>query len=112
MADKMIRIVVTAIGWFGFGIILAEIFNNMSQIQFRFEPVIFAGILSMVYMAFKLVLGRLECRPEEDEKGSIRYHKILKTYEFLMVVLSIFFLILIPFIWFGVIKKLAAGGGV
>ena len=104
----MIRIIVGGIAWFGFGIILAEIMNNFGFLNLDLEPVYIAGFLAFVFLSFKLTLGYYEQKSGLSKEEKAKYKKLFQVYEILIMILGVLFSILIPFLWFGVIRKLAA----
>lgn len=112
----MTRIIVGAIAWFGFGIILAEVLNNFELVKLRIDPASFAGFLSAVFLMFKLSLRYYEKKSGLSHADKKKFKKIFRIYEVLIMLIGILLFILIPFLWFGVIKRLAmianeSGGG-
>lgn len=103
----MARVIAGLLGWFGLGIIFAEIINVSKLFDFKLNAFIFAITISFVYLFFQLVLKYLNKKLIVSLKDNSRYQKVKTIYRILFFLIGISCLISIPFLWWGVIKKLA-----
>ena len=95
------------IGVFVFGIIYAEILNELKLFAFRVNAYLFAGSISLIFLFAELILmyfGKRESISNQDES---RLKKIKDFYYICLALLGFILLVAAPFIWWGAIKRLA-----
>ena len=103
----MIRLIAGFIGWFGLGVIIAEVFNNFQMVSFQLNPILTAASLALVYVILQVLLGHLAGRAAGSTDEAKTYRKLFAFYQVLLAIIGIGGLISIPFLWWGVIKRLA-----
>ena len=105
--DTIFRLFIGSIAWFGFGVILAEVLNNSNLFNFKLEVYLVAGSISLTFLSIKLIL-KIYC---EKAKFSIKneksYTQILNVYHIFLVLIVLLGSLSLPFLWWGMIKKLA-----
>ena len=95
------------IGWFLFGVILAEIINNLDLLELRFNVFFVAIPLPLAFLFHELVMKPLEHKVNSSGNGEAKYLKIISIYHLFLWMLGICLLLSIPFQWWEMIKKLA-----
>ncbi len=103
----MIRIIVCMIGVFVFGVIYAEILNELKLFDFRVNEYLFAGSISLIFLFSELILKHFETRASMSNQDEIKFKKIKDFYYICLAFLGFILLIAAPFIWWGAIKRLA-----
>lgn len=103
----MIRIIVCMIGVFVFGVIYAEILNELKLFDFRVNEYLFAGSISFIFLFSELILKHFETRASMSNQDEIKFKKIKDFYYICLAFLGFILLIAAPFIWWGAIKRLA-----
>ena len=103
----MKRIIVCIIGVFVFGVIYAEILNELKLFAFRVNVYIFAGSISIIYLFSELILKYFEKRKSISSQEESRFKKIKDFYYICLALLGFVLLVAAPFIWWGAIKRLA-----
>ena len=103
----MHRLILGVIAWFGLGVIIAEIINTVGLFEFRLKVLFVAGPITTLYLISQFALKHFE-RKADVSKHAEKWHRKFKTYYHVMLcVIGLCFLFSIPFLWWGVIKKLA-----
>ena len=103
----MIRIIVCIIGFFVFGVIYAEILNELKLFDFRVNEYLFAGLISLIFFFSEFILKHFETRASMSNHDEIKFKKIKDFYYICLSFLGFILLIAAPFIWWGAIKSLA-----
>lgn len=103
----MTRIIVCMIGIFVFGVIYAEILNELKLFDFRVNVYLFAGSISLIFLFSELILKHFEKRESISNQDEIRFKKIKDFYYITLALLGFILLVAAPFIWWGAIKRLA-----
>jgi hypothetical protein len=103
----MLRLIVCMIGLFLFGVLYAEIFNGFDWIGFKLNPYIFGTIVAAVFLVSEIVLKRFEERARRSNQDRVRCEKIRQIVYVGLSILGFILLVMVPFIWWGAIKKLA-----
>lgn len=106
----MIRSFCLTIAWFGFSIIAAEIFNSFEVLDERVNVMVIAIPMTLVYIGSKLVLRHYQIKSTESDQALERYRKVEQHYYLALGSISLFMFVIIPLVWWGVIKKLAQLG--
>ena len=96
------------IAWLGLGVILTEVMHASDAVELK-APLwaVFGGITG-IYAIHLWASQMIQRRGEADAQQRSHYQRI---YGWLMGVICLSLLVLIPLLWWGVIKKLAAMGG-
>jgi hypothetical protein len=95
------------IGVFVFGVIYAEILNELKLFDFRVNEYLFAGSISLIFLFSELILKHFETRASMSNQDEIKFKKIKDFYYICLAFLGFILLIAAPFIWWGAIKRLA-----
>ena len=103
----MVRLIAGFIGWFGLGVIIAEALNNYNLFTFRLNAMAVAGSLAFTYVSFQMVLKGFAKRADTSAGDDKTYRKIRTIYQVVLAIIGLGGLISIPFLWWGVIKRLA-----
>jgi len=100
-------IVAISLGWFGLGFIIVEIMNSSNVIDYKLNATPIAALISLTYLFFQLALKFFKRKSSLVLHENKKYHIIKTVYQILYFIIGVACLISIPFIWWGVIKKLA-----
>jgi hypothetical protein len=103
----MLRIMVCTIAFFIFGVLYAEIINRFDWLSYKLNPYIFGGLVSAVFLISEVVLKRFEERAGLTDQDRTRFEKVRHIYYFGLSIIAFILLVMIPFIWWGAIRKLA-----
>ena len=103
----MLRIIVCTIAFFIFGVLYAEIINNLNFISYKLNPYIFGAIVSTVFLVSEILLKHFEELANISNQDRVRFEKIRQIYYIGLSILAFILLVMVPFIWWGAIKKLA-----
>ena len=103
----MLRLIVCTIAFFIFGVLYAEIINSFDLISYRLNPYIFGAIIAAVFLISEIVLKRFEEKAGLSHQDRMRFEKIRHFYYMGLSILGFILLVMIPFVWWGAIKKLA-----
>jgi hypothetical protein len=95
------------IGFFFFGILYAEILNGLDLLSLKLNPYIFGAIIAAVFFISEIVLKRLEERAGLSNLDHVKYVKIRQIYYIGLSIIGFIILVMVPFVWWGAIKKLA-----
>lgn len=104
----MSQLLIAMLGLFGFGVIAAEIINNFEFMAYRLNAYWVAGLVSLGYGGSQLFLKKLKSEAGHSVEATNRYDRSLKVYHVVLIVMGVVVALSIPFIWWGVIKKLAS----
>ncbi len=107
----MARIILLTLTWFGFGVIAAEIFNSFEWFDYRVNVLFIAIPITLFSVISDIVLNTYKKKAKNSAGDERRYHAVLKRYRFLLGSIGISIFVLIPLVWWGVIKQLAALAG-
>ena len=103
----MLRIIVCTIAFFLFGVLYAEIINSFDLIRFMLNPYVFGAIVSSVFLFSEILLRRFEERAGLSNQDHMRFGKIRHIYYIGLSIIGFILLAMVPFVWWGTIKKLA-----
>lgn len=103
----MLRIIVCTIAFFLFGVLYAEIINSFDLIRYTLNPSIFGAIIAAVFLLSEIVLKGFEDRAGLSNQDRMRFEKIRHIYYIGLSVIGFILLVMVPFVWWGTIKKLA-----
>jgi hypothetical protein len=95
------------IAFFIFGVIYAEIFNELKIFDARVNVYIFAGAISLIFLFSELIFKHFETRASLSNQNEIKFKKIKNYYYICLAFLGFILLVALPFIWWGTIKRLA-----
>jgi len=107
----MARLTAGCIGWFGLGVILAEILNTSDLLDVRLKIFFVAAPLALLYVLSQLMLIYFERRVSCSMVDKDRYQRLKTVYLVCFWMVGVCFLIALPFLWWGVIKELAVAAG-
>jgi len=105
--NGMPRLIVGMMMWFGMGIVVAEVLRNFGFDPFHLTPAALAAAFSLLFLFSDRLLHHLKngSRGSGDPEGA--YRKTVDLFEYLKFILTVLILLFIPFLWWGVIRKLA-----
>ena len=103
----MSRFIAGLAGWFGLGVIITEILNNFNLFNFRLKVHFVVGPILLVFLLSELVLKKIENNANLFTNDGNKYKRIINIYYLFLGLIGLCFLLSIPFLWWGVIKKLA-----
>jgi hypothetical protein len=95
------------IGFFLFGILYAEILNNLDLISYKFNPYIFGTVISLVFLISEIVLKHFQNRASLSNQNQLKFDRIRNIYYICMSIIGFILLVMVPLVWWGAIKKLA-----
>jgi hypothetical protein len=95
------------LGWFGFGVLLAEIVNHLQWFESELGVGWVAVPLSLGFLVFELGLRHRRKKAALCPADEIRCRRMVAAFQILQCLAVAVLLIAIPFLWWGVIKKLA-----
>ncbi|MHC4458917.1 MAG: hypothetical protein ACYS0I_17890 [Planctomycetota bacterium] len=103
----MIRLITCGLGLAGFGVIIAEVINNAQLLEHRIQPYAVVTVILVIYASHELLETRIK-KKSTSPVGLDRKDKILiAVYDVIYGLLGILVLLGIPYLWWGVIKRLA-----
>ena len=105
--DKMFQFLIGIIALFGFGVILAEVLNNFNLFNFKLEVYIFAGSITLTFLSIKVIIKVYREKAKFSIENKKKYNQILDVANIFLVLIALLGLISLPFLWWGIIKKLA-----
>ena len=110
----MIRVGLTALAWFGFGVIAGEMFNRFELVAYKINVMGVSVSLTILFLASEVILHHFKQKAAESEAARTRYQTVLKHYRIIVGGLGVLVFFVIPFVWWKVIERLAnlAGDGV
>ena len=103
----MLRIVVCTIGIFIFGVLYAEILNGIDWVSYRLNPYIFGAVISTLFFVSEVLWKRFEERAALSNQDRMRFDKMRQIYTICISIIGFIVLVMVPFVWWGAIKKLA-----
>ena len=103
----MFRLFIGSVAWFGFGVILAEVFNNFNLFNFKLEVYFVAGSMSLTFLSVTLILKIYREKAKFSIENEKNYNQILNVYHIFLALIGLLGVLSLPFLWWGVIKKLA-----
>ena len=98
----MDRLIAGTLGLIGFGVILAEVVNNTMAWPIRIPPLGLSAALIIAFAINEVIASR------QGGAGFAWQGKYFRIRDLFLSLLGLIALISIPFLWWGVIKKLAA----
>ncbi len=103
----MIRLIACGLGLAGFGVIIAEVINNTQLLEHRLQPYAVVIVILVIYAVHELLETRIK-KKSTSPVGLDRTDKIfIVAYDVIYGLLGILMLLAIPYLWWGVIKRLA-----
>jgi hypothetical protein len=104
---NMLRVVACALGLAGFGVIIAEIINNAQFLGIKVKPYIVVIAFLAIFTVHELFIERIK-QKYISFAGLKRKDKIVLTlYNLIYGIIGVLMFLGIPYLWWGVIKKLA-----
>jgi len=103
----MSRLIAGLIAWLGLGVIITEILNNFNLFDFRLKVHFVAGPILLIFLLSQLILKHFENKANSSIDDENKYQRIINIYYLFLGLIGLCFLLSIPFLWWGVIKKLA-----
>ena len=103
----MSRFIAVLLSWLGLGVIITEILNNSNLFDFRLKVYFVLGPILLIFLFSELILKHFKNRARSSKADENKYKRIITTYHLFLGLIGLCFLISIPFLWWGVIKKLA-----
>jgi len=103
----MIRLIACGLGLAGFGVIIAEVINNANLLEHRLQPYAVVMVILVIYAVHELLEARIK-KKSTSPVGLDRKDKFfIVVYDVIYGLIGILMLLGIPYLWWGVIKKLA-----
>ncbi len=103
----MIRLIACGLGLAGFGVIIAEIINNAQFLGIKVKPYIVVIAFLAIFTVHELFIERIK-QKYISFAGLKRKDKIVLTlYNLIYGIIGVLMFLGIPYLWWGVIKKLA-----
>jgi hypothetical protein len=103
----MIRLIACGLGLAGFGVIIAEVINNAKLLEHRLQPYAVVIVILVIYAVHELLETRRK-KKSTSPVGLDRKDKFfIVVYDVIYGLMGILMLLGIPYLWWGVIKKLA-----
>jgi FtsH-binding integral membrane protein len=107
VTHKMIRLIACGLGLAGFGVIIAEIINNAQFLGIKVKPYIVVIAFLAIFTVHELFIERIK-QKYISFAGLKRKDKIVLTlYNLIYGIIGVLMFLGIPYLWWGVIKKLA-----
>jgi hypothetical protein len=103
----MLRVIAGLFAWVGLGVIITEIINNSNLFAFRFKVPFVAAAISLIFLLYQLMLKHFKKKANSSIEDEIRYRRVITLYRLFVWIIGLCCLLGIPFLWWGVIKKLA-----
>lgn len=98
---------VCMIGVFIFGVLYAEILNGFNWVSYRLNPYIFGAIISTLFLVSEILWKGFGGRAGLSNQDRMRFDKMQQVYYICVSIIGFILLVMLPFIWWGAIKKLA-----
>jgi len=95
------------IGVFIFGVLYAEILNGFDWVSYRLNSYIFGAIISTLFLFSEILWKRFGGRAGLSNQDRMRFDKMQQVYYICVSIIGFILLVMLPFIWWGAIKKLA-----
>jgi membrane-anchored glycerophosphoryl diester phosphodiesterase (GDPDase) len=95
------------VGFFLFGVLYAEIISSFYVSHFRINAYSFGTFISLVYLISEVILKHLEDRAKLSNPDHNKYIKVRKIYYIIMCIMGFILFVMVPFVWWGAIRKLA-----
>jgi hypothetical protein len=102
------RLIVGMLGWFGFGVLLAEIVNHLNWFESDWKVGWVAVPVSLGFLVFELALRHCRKKAALSPADEIRFRRLVAAFQVLQCLAVAVLLLAVPFLWWGAIKKLAA----
>jgi hypothetical protein len=97
--------------WLGFGIIVTEVINKAELIPMRLSAPHMAVSILIAYLGSSWIMRYFERRARRSNQSEQAYRRLKRVSLVLQFLLGLGIMISLPFLWWGVIKELAAQGG-
>ncbi len=104
---KISRLIACILGLLGFSVIIAECLNSFELFDFRVKIAFVAVPLLLVFLLSELVHNILKKKMDSSAAGKKKYQRLVTIYNLILFLLFIALVVSIPFLWWGVIEKLA-----
>ena len=95
------------IGLFIFGVLYAEILNNLDLISYKLNPYIFGTVISLIFLISEIIFKYFENRTALSNQNQVKFDNIKNIYNICLSIIAFIILIMIPFVWWGAIMRLA-----
>lgn len=103
----MIRLIFCTIGAFIFGVIYGEILNALKFFDIKVNAYFFGGTISLAFLVLDSLFNHFKKKASLSNHDQILFNRIENFYFILFSIIGLILVIAIPFVWWGVIKKLA-----
>lgn len=97
--------------WLGFGIIVTEVINKAELMPMELSVPHMAVFILIAYLGSSWLMRYLENLARRSSQGEQAYRRLKRVSLLLQFILGLGILISLPFLWWGVIRELAAQGG-
>ena len=103
----MSRLIAGLLAWFGLSVIITEAVNNFSWFDFRLKVHFAAVPVLLIFLLSELVIKNFQKKANSSAEDKNNHQRIITIYNLFIGLIGLIFLLSIPFLWWGVIKKLA-----
>jgi hypothetical protein len=103
----MSRLITGLLTWFGLSVIITEVVNNFSSLDFRLKVHFVAIPVLLIFLLSELVINNFQNKANSSAVGKNKHQRIITVYNLFLGLDGLIFLLSIPFLWWGVIKKLS-----
>ena len=107
MNMKISRLIAGLLAWFGLSVIYTEIINNFNLLGFKLKFYYVAIPVLVIFLFSELLINIYQSRANFLPDQINKRQPILTAYNLILGLIGLIFLVSIPFLWWGVIKKLA-----
>ncbi len=101
----MVKVFACAIGLTGLGVIIAEVINSLGWLEFHLAPLIVTVPMLSFYGLYEIVVHGMEQPPKSIQAQTAS--RFIKWTNVILSLIGLIFLLSIPLLWWGVIKRLA-----
>ncbi len=101
----MSRLVIGFLAWFGLSVIITEAINNFSIFDFRLKVHFVAVPILLIFLLSELVIKNFQKKANSSADDKNMHQRIITIYNLFLGLIGLIFLLSIPFLWWGVIKK-------
>ena len=101
------RLITGLLALFGLSVIITGAVNNFSLFDFRLKVHFVAVPILLIFLFSELVIKNFQKKANYSADDKNKYQRVITIYNLFLGLIGLIFLLSIPFLWWGVIKKLA-----
>jgi cell division protein FtsX len=103
----MIRLIACGLGLAGFGVIIAEVINNAQFLGIKVKPYIVVIAFLAIFTVYELFIKRIKQKYISFAELKRKDKIVFTLYNLIYGIIGVLIFLGIPYLWWGVIKKLA-----